>query len=162
MSLTPPNVFSMDWNVLPFIPSCQYSMWIWMRNFCLRVIRWKLTVNELKTLQLPCNIGVGPETSKKTIFALPGPFCVGNRTEWHTDGTLISTMDMTWWMMITNHYNDVIMSTVASQITSLTIVYFNRLFRRRSKKTSKLRVTGLYSGNSPVTGEFPAQRASNA
>ena len=38
----------------------------------------------------------------------------------------------------------------------------NRLFRRRSKKTSKLRVTGLCVGNSPVTGEFPAQMASNA
>ena len=38
----------------------------------------------------------------------------------------------------------------------------NRLFRRRSKKTSKLRVTGLCAGNSPVTSEFPAQRASNA
>ena len=38
----------------------------------------------------------------------------------------------------------------------------NRLFRRRSKKTSKLRVTGLCRGNSPVTGEFPAQMASNA
>ena len=38
----------------------------------------------------------------------------------------------------------------------------NRLFRRRSKKTSKLRVTGLCEGNSPVTAEFPAQRASNA
>ena len=37
----------------------------------------------------------------------------------------------------------------------------NRLFRRRSKKTSKLRVTGLCAENSPVTGEFPAQRASN-
>ena len=37
----------------------------------------------------------------------------------------------------------------------------NRLFRRRSKKTSKLRVTGLCEGNQPVTGEFPAQRASN-
>ena len=36
------------------------------------------------------------------------------------------------------------------------------LFRRRSKKTSKLRVTGLCAGNSPVTGEFPAQMASNA
>ena len=31
-----------------------------------------------------------------------------------------------------------------------------------SKKTSKLRVTGLCGGNSPVTGEFPAQMASNA
>ena len=38
----------------------------------------------------------------------------------------------------------------------------NRLFRRRSKKTSKLRVTGLCAGNSPVTGEFPAHMASNA
>ena len=28
-------------------------------------------------------------------------------------------------------------------------------------KKSKLRVTGLCEGNSPVTGEFPAQRASN-
>ena len=38
----------------------------------------------------------------------------------------------------------------------------NRLFRRRSKKTSKLRVTGLCAGNSPGTGEFPAQMASIA
>ena len=38
----------------------------------------------------------------------------------------------------------------------------NRLFRRRSKKTSKLRLTGLCAGNSPVTGEFPTQMASNA
>ena len=38
----------------------------------------------------------------------------------------------------------------------------NRLFRRRSKKTTKLRVTGLCVGNSPGTGEFPAQMASNA
>ena len=38
----------------------------------------------------------------------------------------------------------------------------SRLFGRRSKKTSKLRVTGLCAGNSPGTGEFPAQRASNA
>ena len=32
----------------------------------------------------------------------------------------------------------------------------NRLFRSRSKKTSKLHVTWLCAGNSPVTGEFPA------
>ena len=38
----------------------------------------------------------------------------------------------------------------------------NHLFKHRSKKTSKLRVTGLCVGNSPVTGEFPAQKASNA
>ena len=36
------------------------------------------------------------------------------------------------------------------------------LFRHRWKKTSKLRVTGLCEGNSPVTGEFPAQMTRNA
>ena len=38
------------------------------------------------------------------------------------------------------------------------VCLLNRLFRRRSKKTSKLRVTGLCAGNSPVTGEFATQR----
>ena len=38
----------------------------------------------------------------------------------------------------------------------------NRLFRRRSKKTSKLRATHLCEWNAPVTGEFPAHRASKA
>ena len=38
----------------------------------------------------------------------------------------------------------------------------NRVFRRRPKKISKLSVTGLCAGNSPETGEFPAQMASNA
>ena len=38
----------------------------------------------------------------------------------------------------------------------------NRLFGRRSKKTSKLHVTGLCVGNSPGTDECPTQRARNA
>ena len=38
----------------------------------------------------------------------------------------------------------------------------NRLFRRRSKKRSNLRTTGLCDGNSPVTREFPAERSINA
>ena len=37
----------------------------------------------------------------------------------------------------------------------------NRLFKHKSKKTTKFRVTGLCAGNLPVTGEFTAQRASN-
>ena len=41
------------------------------------------------------------------------------------------------------NYNDVIMSAMASQITSLTIVYSTVYSRRRSKKTSKLFFTGL-------------------
>ena len=38
----------------------------------------------------------------------------------------------------------------------------NRLFRHRSKNTLKLHVTCLCVGNSPGTGKFPAQMASNA
>ena len=38
----------------------------------------------------------------------------------------------------------------------------SHLFRRRPKKTSKLRITGLCAGNSSGTGEFPAQMTSNA
>ena len=38
----------------------------------------------------------------------------------------------------------------------------NRLFRRKSKNTSKPRVTCLCAGNSPFTGEFPPQMTSNA
>ena len=56
------------------------------------------------------------------------------------------------------------MGTMASQITSLTIVY-STIYSDEIKeniKASKLRVTGLCAGNSPVTGEFPAQMASNA
>ena len=39
---------------------------------------------------------------------------------------------------------------------------FTRLFRRRSNKTSKLRVIGSCDGNPLVAGGFPSQRASNA
>ena len=37
----------------------------------------------------------------------------------------------------------------------------NHFLRHKSKKTSKIPVTGLCEGNSPVTDEFPAQMASN-
>ena len=54
------------------------------------------------------------------------------------------------------------MGAIASEIISLTIVYSIVYFKHRWRKTSKLRVTGICVGNSPVTGEFPAQMASNA
>ena len=62
----------------------------------------------------------------------------------------------------TNHYNDAIMSTMASQISSHAIVYSTVYSDAEKQKTSKLRVTGLCEGNSPMTGEFPTQMASNA
>ena len=104
----------------------------------------------------------------------------------------LDSLLMILWEIHSIHYSDIIMSEMASQITSLThlcitdpryIVYgtlhwrhndhgdisnhqphgclLNHLFSRRSKKTSKLCVTGLCVGNSLATGEFPAQRASN-
>ena len=48
------------------------------------------------------------------------------------------------------YFSDIIMSVMASQITAVSIVY------------ATIRVTGFCEGNVPVTGEFPAQRASNA
>ena len=54
------------------------------------------------------------------------------------------------------------MSAMASQITSFTIVYSSVYSGADKIKTSKLRDIGLCAGNSPVTGEFPAQKASDA
>ena len=64
------------------------------------------------------------------------------------------------WPNMPMHYNDIIMGGVSNHQPHGCSL--NRLFRRRSKKTSKLCVTGLFTGNSPVTGVFPTQRASNA
>ena len=50
------------------------------------------------------------------------------------------------------------MGAMASQITSLTIVY-STVHSGADEKKSKFRVIGLCAGNSPVTGEFPAQMA---
>ena len=54
------------------------------------------------------------------------------------------------------------MGAIAYQITSLTIVYSTDYSDANKKKPSKLRVTGLWAGNSPGTGEFPAQMARKA
>ena len=60
-----------------------------------------------------------------------------------------------------SHYSDVIMSEVASQITGVSIVYSSIFLGTDKKNTSKLCVSGLCAGNSPITDEFSAQRASN-
>ena len=62
------------------------------------------------------------------------------------------------------HYCNAIMGTVASQITSLTIVYstvYSDADQRKHQSSASLAfVWGIHRG--PVTGEFPAQMASNA
>ena len=75
-----------------------------------------------------------------------------NQGKWHRH-YVVTWQSITWWRHngldgISNHQPHHCL--------------LNRLFGRRSKKTSKLRVTGLCAGNSPETGEFPAQKASNA
>ena len=64
-------------------------------------------------------------------------------------------------MILTLHWRHNGCNGVSNHQTHDYDCLLNRLFRRRSKKTSKLRVTGLCAGNSPVTGEFPAQMASS-
>ena len=55
-------------------------------------------------------------------------------------------------LFLCNHFNDVITCAMASQITSLTIVYSTLNLRHRSKKTSTLRVTGICERN--LTGDW--------
>ena len=97
------------------------------------------------------------------IIRVPREFARSRRPYWR----MPSIDNKLHWLSVVGpekyriHYSDVIMGAMVSYITGFWIAY-NRLFRRRSTKTSKLRVTGLCVGNSPVTGEFPAQRTSNA
>ena len=60
------------------------------------------------------------------------------------------------------HYNDVTNGRDCVSNHQPHDCLLNRLFRRRWKKTSKLRVNGLCVANSAGTGDFPAQRDSNA
>ena len=60
-----------------------------------------------------------------------------------------------------SHYSDILMGTMASQITSLTIVYstvYSDADQRKPQSSASL----AFAGNSPGTGEFSAQRVSNA
>ena len=59
-------------------------------------------------------------------------------------------------------YSVICMVVLLVPCRNCVMTWKNCLFRRWSKKTSKLRVTGLCVGNSPVTDEFPSQIASNA
>ena len=62
-------------------------------------------------------------------------------------------------MCYDTHYNDVIMSAMASQITSLTIVYSN-VYSDADQRKHQSSASLAFTGNSPGTGEFPAQMAS--
>ena len=96
---------------------------------------------------------------QKSVTGAPGPVVRRLfRSPLHSTNMLTAGI---WLPLGLCHYNDVIMGSMASQITSPTICLLSRLFGHRSKKTSKLRVTGLYAGTSPANGEFLASNAEN-
>ena len=66
-------------------------------------------------------------------------------------------------MLATTHYCNFIMGAIASQITSLTNIDSNVYSGADQRKhQSSVSRTGLCAGNSPATGEFHTQMASNA
>ena len=73
--------------------------------------------------------------------------CLWLETPWRSyDATMMH-------QTLCTHYNDVIMDTMASQITSLTIVFLTVIQTQIKGNTKALR---------HIPGEFPAQRTSNA
>ena len=95
----------------------------------------------------------------KTLSGKRQPFCIGpNMSTW-----MSSALVFTHWLIFQicpQQYCDVIMSGISNHQPH--DCSLNRLFRRRSKITSKFRVTGLCEGNSTVTSEFPAHMANKA
>ena len=66
------------------------------------------------------------------------------------------------YILLLYYYNDVILGMIVSQITSLTIVYsavYSDADQRKHQSSASL---AICAGNSPGTGEFPAQMARNA
>ena len=59
------------------------------------------------------------------------------------------------------HHNDVIMSAMVFQIIGVSIAY-STVCPGADQRKHQNPVTGVCEGNSPLTGKFPAQRASNA
>ena len=93
----------------------------------------------------------GPEINNAVVFLLFADSLLTwlYHVCWYTKGSFYSLSPCRWITFViylSLDYNDVIMSTMASQITSPMIVYSTVYSRRCSKKTSKFRVTGLCGG----------------
>ena len=93
----------------------------------------------------------------KMLAAKWCPFCSGMRVEtWHNMKLVSLTyfkMRSAKWQLSSQWRNNGRDSVSNHQPHDCLL---NRLFKCGSKKTSKLRVTGLCAVNSPGTGEFPA------
>ena len=61
-----------------------------------------------------------------------------------------------------NHYNDVIMGTMGRLKSQASTLFTHPFIQAQIKENTKALRHWPLRGNSPVTGEFPAQKASNA
>ena len=150
--------------------SCTVEVGEWISNFIPHFI---MEVNHLSMLELKLS-----RVSKRG----PGIHRLANVIMLVTDALVPNKRHA-----ISNHHTDSTVTTVSHGLYHTTYAWycshplqwrnnehdgvsnhqrqdclFNRSFRRRSKKSSKLRVTGLREGNLPVTGGFPSQKVSSA
>ena len=97
--------------------------------------------------------GIGPINNHSTLVQAKG--LVPNKPKPLPESTLTNMHSGIWrpkvgWTLKEIHYIDVVMTTVHGVSNHQPHgCLLSRLFRRRTKKTSKLRVTGLCVGNSP-------------
>ena len=116
---------------------------------------WQNTYVVLKKI---CLVNLYLIVADRGIYWLKNIDTFTKTSVYETKMNVVACARLTFQTFNLQHYDGVIMGAMASQITNLTIVYS----RRRSKRTSKFRITGLCEGNSPVTGEFSEQMANNA
>ena len=120
--------------------SCSIRMQPWVFSDLLEV---EHLTQGIKKLMLCARMAAGFMTTSSVSMCIQDGYSWGLRRLSSIDDVILTDLFP---------YNDVIMSAMASQITSLTSVYSTVYSRRRSKKTSKIRVTGLCAGNSSVNG----------
>ena len=140
-------------------------------SICVEFLEWLMSLSKfyISPTQLNGDSGevwyIGSMDQRVKVAEMKSRFSFYNLsktviTKYHHSLNSFGIYSSKLWLYV--HYSNVIMSAVVSQITSLTIVYSIVYSGADQRKITKLRVTGLCEGNSPVTGEFPAQRASNA
>ena len=133
------------------IKVCVIVLWLWMG--CIHVVELKVDYAQIVSTIFAAHYGYGLVEFHFEWMIFP----TKQYTLWETFHTL------RWYILlnyITLQWRQNGRGSVSNHQPR--DCFLNRWFRRRSKKTSKLCVTGLCAWNSPGTGEFPAQMASNA
>ena len=105
----------------------------------------------------PCDVTITMSLAGRTLIFFVANCCLFflSRTARLFNSAIIFTNKVGDRRKTTRHYDDVIMGDDSVSNHQPHECSLNHSFGRRSKSTSKLRVTGLCVGNSPGTGEFP-------